>query len=124
MLMKTMPNNAIWMGLANHLAGFITTGKDDIFQVYSGEVDASPAAFLRIWGKRRLSIFTLDGMVDIDDVFVKSTIALTSNTAFCTNHEKGVRRIELAHPRACELILEWMIYVGLTSKDVVWRDPD
>lgn len=93
-----------------------------ISKVYSGIVPSfGQAAILRVWVKG-VDDFN-GGLIKHDESYVKCTIALTSDTAFCSDVERGIREIDLRNPASFDDIVAWMVLIGIAKKHSKWRDP-
>lgn len=97
------------MALATHFAGYVRTKKKHHLQVYVGECFGEPAAILRVWY--------------IDESFIKCTIAIGPDEAALTDHDRGIRFVDLRDPTSCDQIITWMVLVGVAPKRSKWRDP-
>lgn len=112
------------MALAQHFAGYIKIKKKHFLQVYVGECFGEPAAIVRIWMIGKKVIKGPDGeTIDEDDSFLKCTIALGPDEAACTDHDRGIRMIDLRDPSSCDQILAWMVLIGIAPRGSKWRDP-
>jgi hypothetical protein len=112
-------SKAAWLAIAEEFSGYINPENIYKMLVYEGEVpDFGPAAILRIW-----QIEQVDDEEQPQNVVIKATLALTADTAWCSDMDRGLRVIDLNDPHSLEKILQWFKTIGLVAAGTQLRGP-
>lgn len=108
-----MSEEPAWMRLAQHLASYVKIEQKHYLRVFIGKCFGEPAVIIRVYM-----------VIEIDKSYIRSTVTIGPDEAVCADCERGIRFIDLHDPKACEMVLDWMILVGIVPEGAEWRDPD